>query len=728
MKYNLPVILLLHLLAISSYAADLPAFPLAEGFGRFASGGRGGEVYHVTNLKDSGAGSFRDAVSVSNRIVVFDVGGVINIGERIVIKKNIYIAGQTAPGGGITIYGNGVALNGDSGNNIIRYIRIRMGKNGESKKDALAISAGQNYMLDHVSISWGIDGTLDVNGTGIDNLSVQNSIVGQGINIINHSTGGLMQSGKWSIIRSLYIDNKTRNPKARGTHECINSVFYNWASDGYIMGDTDGPSECNLIGNYFIYGPSSSSNSHITNTTSAFQVYGKDNWVDNNKNGALDGTLITDYKTATVVNSPFSHPGVSKVLSAQDALKNVIDNVGASKVRDAVDKFLIDELVSYGKKGKIITTEDDNGIPNNVGTVANGTPPVDTDKDGMPDSWEISHGLNPNLASDRNLTDLSADGYTNVEMYLNELAGDPVVYKNQTGTFYTITKHAAPGGSITQSPDGSKILEKTPVTLTAVPNGGWIFTGWSGDHTGTNATYTISSLSSNVSVSASFMPIDKFVYQAEYGVLKDAVLETKNAGFTGDAYVNISAVAGSCIELPVYVDEAGQKAITVTYANGSGAARSFSVSVNGTQQISTVPFEATADWATWQPKQITLSLPQGVSTIVLATIGGQDGPNIDKIEIVTGTTALGSTVANSVSPDHLYKINGSTLCVHTAAARTKVSIFSLNGKAVFSKEYSYSLQKSVSIEIPLSDLHSGVYMIRTEHDGFVRAGQLRLIQ
>ena len=111
-----------------------PAFPGAEGFGKFTTGGRGGEIYHVTNLKNNGPGSFRDAVSTPNRIVVFDVGGIINISSRIVIKKNIYVAGQTAPGGGITIYGNGIALNGDSGNNIIRYIRIEWERTEKQKR------------------------------------------------------------------------------------------------------------------------------------------------------------------------------------------------------------------------------------------------------------------------------------------------------------------------------------------------------------------------------------------------------------------------------------------------------------------------------------------------------------------------------------------------------------------------------------------------------------------
>lgn len=385
------------------------------------SGGRGGEIYHVTNLDDSGPGSFRDAVSQESRTVVFDVGGVIHIGDRIVIKRNVTVAGQSAPGGGVTIYGNGIALNGDSGNDIIRYIRIRMGKNGDSKKDAVAISEGQDYMFDHVSISWGRDGTLDVNGSGIDNLTFQDTIVAQGINSDNHSTGGLMQSGKWSVIRSLYIDNKTRNPKARGTHEFINNVLYNWSSNGYIMGDTSGVSECNLVGNYFIYGPSSSSDSHITGTTPTFFVYADDNWVDANKNGSLDGSLMTDYKTASVVPTLFDYPsGVSGKLPAGEALEHVLAHAGASLVRDAVDELLIAQVQSYGTQGQIIDTEDDNGIAGAVGTVAGGTAPPDSDQDGMPDAWESARGLDPNIPDDSG--DDDGDGYTNVEEYLNCLA------------------------------------------------------------------------------------------------------------------------------------------------------------------------------------------------------------------------------------------------------------------------------------------------------------------
>ncbi len=404
------------------------AFPGAEGFGAYTTGGRYGTVYHVINLDDSGPGSLRDAVSQPNRTVVFDVGGIINIGARIVVSSNITIAGQTAPGGGITVYGNGMACN--SGNNIVRYIRIRMGKNGDLDKDAVSISSGHNYIFDHVSISWGRDGTLDVNDNGarlIDSLTFQDCIIAQGINLDNHSTGGLMQSGTWSVIRSLYIDNKTRNPKARGRHEFINSVLYNWSTNGYIMGDTEGLSECNLIGNYFIYGPSSGSNTHITGTTPSFHVYTDDNWVDTNKNGVLDGSLLTNYKTATVESLPYT-PGVNIRMSAQDALNHVISFVGAThnSYRDAVDSLLISQLTSYGTSGQIINTEDDNGIPDNVGTVPGGTAPTDTDQDGMPDAWEDENDLDRNNHEDRN-GDRNDDGFTNLEEYLNSLV--PIAHR-----------------------------------------------------------------------------------------------------------------------------------------------------------------------------------------------------------------------------------------------------------------------------------------------------------
>ena len=135
----------------SQVNAQQLAFPGAEGFGRFATGGRGGEVYHVTNLNDSGPGSFRDAVSKPNRIVVFDTGGVIKIKSRIAVSPNITIAGQTAPGDGITIYGNGLSFS-KADNAIVRYLRIRMGINA-GKEEAVGIAQGSDMILHHLSVS-----------------------------------------------------------------------------------------------------------------------------------------------------------------------------------------------------------------------------------------------------------------------------------------------------------------------------------------------------------------------------------------------------------------------------------------------------------------------------------------------------------------------------------------------------------------------------------------------
>jgi len=155
------------------------AFPGAQGFGRYATGGRGGEVVHVTNLNDSGPGSLRDAISQPNRIVVFDVGGVIKLESRLVFKNNQTIAGQTAPGGGITLYGDGTSFSG-ANNTIVRYVRFRMGRIGSSGKDTVTMANGHDVIWDHCSLSWGRDGNFDLNrssGASLYNLTLQDSIV-----------------------------------------------------------------------------------------------------------------------------------------------------------------------------------------------------------------------------------------------------------------------------------------------------------------------------------------------------------------------------------------------------------------------------------------------------------------------------------------------------------------------------------------------------------------------
>ena len=146
------------------YAQQL-AFPGAEGYGRFAKGARASEspeIYHVTNLDDSGKGSLRDAVSQPNRIIVFDVAGVIKLKSRLVFSKNLTIAGQTAPGEGVVVYGNGVSFSAAE-NIIVRYLRIRMGIGGTSGADAAGIANGGNMIFDHVSATWGLAENFSIN-------------------------------------------------------------------------------------------------------------------------------------------------------------------------------------------------------------------------------------------------------------------------------------------------------------------------------------------------------------------------------------------------------------------------------------------------------------------------------------------------------------------------------------------------------------------------------------
>ncbi len=399
--------------------AQLPAFPGAEGFGRFATGGRGGTVYHVTNTNDSGAGSFRTGATTPNCTVVFDVGGVIRISNVVAVASNVTIAGQTAPGGGVSIYGYRLSYSG-ANNTITRFLRVRMGLNGDDN-DTITIANGHDMIFDHLSVSWGLDETFSVSGTDPTNITIQSTIVSQGIE--THSAGGLIQTdGGVSILRSLYIDNDTRNPKVKGTNEFVNNVIYNWGTDAYILGDSAGPSCANVIGNYFIDGPDSAAPAFDRGNAN-FNLYATDNWRDSNRNGVLDGVLLTqaDYDSNDWQTVPFSYP-ITNALPALTALKLAVSDVGDSWQRDSVDERMLTELTSWGALGETINSEYESPM-NGPGVVNGGTPYPDTDQDGMPDFWELGTGSNPNVANSNDPSP-NGTGYTRLEDYLNWLA-DP---------------------------------------------------------------------------------------------------------------------------------------------------------------------------------------------------------------------------------------------------------------------------------------------------------------
>lgn len=438
-------------IASDNLNAQTLAFPEATGFGRYSTGARGHvspQIYLVTNLNDSGPGSFRDAVSQEGRFVIFKVGGIINLQTQIVVAKNTTIAGQTATGEGIVLAGPRVTFTGAS-NTIARYVRIRY-VGGAKNQDASGLSNGTNMIFDHMTFTWGTDEVFSINwdgkGTSPDNITVQNSIIGQGLHRHNHSAGGLMQpsDGKISLIGNLYISNKTRNPKVKGINEFVNNVVYNWGNygntyghtesgDAYIMGgDSAGVSEVNIINNYFIGGPYTSNSvaTPFNRGNSNFYLYGSGNYFDNNKNGVLDGALVsedlTGYPTGDVSSlqpAPYDYPVKNAPLTAQQAFDNIALKVGASyPKRDQVDSLMIADLVSKGTEAFYVYREYDLPFINGgVGHVYAAPSPLDTDNDGMPDAWEDANSLDKNNAADALTVSASNAPYLNIEVYLNGL-------------------------------------------------------------------------------------------------------------------------------------------------------------------------------------------------------------------------------------------------------------------------------------------------------------------
>jgi hypothetical protein len=403
------------------------AFPGAEGFGRFATGGRGGTVYHVTNLNDAGEGSFRDAVSKPDRTVVFDVAGVINIKDAILAAPKVTVAGQTAPGEGIVVYGNKV---GFSTNDIVRYLRFRGSINMPRGACTVVADNSTDVIFDHVSVEWGRWDNFHIKGT--TNITLQYCLIGEPID--PQRFGALFEDPhNVTVHHCLWIDNHSRNPKAKAGIEYINNVVYNWGVNGLVGGHSGANHYQDVIGNYFIAGPNSG-HAFLGMFTTTDHVYHRGNYVDMNKDGILNGRLLDDtdfvskkVKPAIIVDSN-SVKGATlqkqpsfvldvKVDDAAIAYKKVLDGAGASLRRDAIDKRIIGYLASLGKDGRIVKTEAEvGGQP----TIAPAHALPDTDGDGIPDAWEISHGLDPKNSKDGNMVS-KQNNYTNLENYLNGL-------------------------------------------------------------------------------------------------------------------------------------------------------------------------------------------------------------------------------------------------------------------------------------------------------------------
>jgi pectate lyase len=407
----------------------LPAFPGAEGFGAFTPGGRGGKVYVVTSLADSGAGTFREACSAKGpRTVVFNVSGIIELKTPLVISNPyITIAGQTAPGDGICLKRRELKIS--THDVIVRYIRSRPGDIEGAEMDAISVvNGGHDVILDHCSANWSIDEGLSPSGD-IYNITVQWCLIGQALLHSVHKKGAhgfgslVRGTGGITLHHNLWIDNVARNPRLGDNYnkppwptiDVRNNVMYNWGD--MASGMTGGNISVNYVGNYLKPGPSSSNRRPIVLTkTSKVQFYLKDNIVEGRPHHTASPDSMFedggDRALYQIVEQAFKVPPV-KMSSAEQALKDVLATVGASRpVRDSVDARLIREVET--NTGKMIDSQNDvGGWP----VYRSVKPYKDTDKDGIPDSWEIENKMNHKNPADA--MEKVSEGYTRLEIYMN---------------------------------------------------------------------------------------------------------------------------------------------------------------------------------------------------------------------------------------------------------------------------------------------------------------------
>jgi len=424
------------ILTSATLTAQQLAFPTAEGPGKHATGGRGGDVYKVTNLKDDySEGSLRWAINQGGpRTIVFEVSGTIDLNSTLEINRgDVTIAGQTAPGDGICVRGYSTSIGAD--NVIIRYLRFRMGDINKHQGDALGGRGVENVIIDHCSFSWSIDETVSLYNNS--DVTFQWCMVTESLNESFHDKGphgyggiwgGGPDNGKAAFHHNLIAHHTSRNPRFAGFSyagerddkyvDFRNNVIYNWGSQSVYGGEAQNQ---NMVANYYKYGPATGPRDRIVEPSSPYGdwyiadnfVYGfpeitKDNW-----NGGVqpsEGRVDEPHDIERAVTH-----------TAQNAYKLVLADAGTVLPgRDAIDTRIVEEVrkdtAYHGDNGIIDSQSEVGGWPE----LESDTPPTDSDDDGMPDEWENARGLNPDDPADRN-GDPDGDGYTNLEEYLNSL-------------------------------------------------------------------------------------------------------------------------------------------------------------------------------------------------------------------------------------------------------------------------------------------------------------------
>lgn len=480
-RLQFAVFLFLMLTGFTANTQDsLPAFPGAEGYGKFATGGRGGKVYYVTSLDDnSSVGTLRYAINQTGpRVILFKVSGTIQLKSALKITKgDLTIAGQTAPGDGISLRDYPVTI--DASNVIIRFMRFRMGDETNQEADALGGRYYKNIIIDHCSVSWSVDECASFYDN--ENFTLQWCILSESLRNSVHDKGAHGYGGIWggknaSFHHNLLADHDSRNPRFCGSRysnkpaleivDFRNNVLYNWRSNT-IYGGEGG--NYNIVNNYFKAGPATSSSvrSRILQpyaddggNSQPAGIYGKyyitGNYVVANASVTADNwqgvtlhSTFTTYapgvtKSNLVAESEFNPPSITNH-SAEAAYQKVADYAGACLVRDSVDLRIIHDLLTgtatfitggNGSTNGIIDTQSAvGGWPG----LASKPAPADSDNDGMPDTWESAKGLNSQSNTDASLKTVDGN-YTNLEVYLNSLVAGIVAAQNQDA----ISTFAAP--------------------------------------------------------------------------------------------------------------------------------------------------------------------------------------------------------------------------------------------------------------------------------------------
>ena len=398
---RLAVLATLLLSALSLPAQPPAAFPGALGFGANATGGHGTSVYHITNLNDSGTGSFRDAVGGSNRIIVFDVGGYVQLLSPVSTGSNITIAGQTAPGAGFGVFGCEVSFFGKT-NCVVRYIRFRDGSldpnwagltSGSSHTNAVNAGSTTNTIFDHCDFEFAAYNNVDA--TGCVNLTVQYCIFAYPIK--NQVFNGHFETGPMTFLCNLWADAHNRNPLGKANLQYVNNVVYNY-QDGMTTGNSAGKFTWDVINNYFIAGPSTSSpGANYFQVDSNQSAYATGNLLDGDKNGVLNGSPANSVDATTVLNAPWSNTTSSlPTVTAASAVPLVTSSAGVLP-RDQVDAIVISDATSLGTRGTLYNTQADSGLPNSgYGIIANSTAATETNPaNGMPDYWLDAVGFSP---------------------------------------------------------------------------------------------------------------------------------------------------------------------------------------------------------------------------------------------------------------------------------------------------------------------------------------------